>query len=262
MDINFLDANAGSRGLDHRIGGLIAAIGTCGFDNSLLDLAAVHQIRCSHITAFAQEDRGAPRVVLAADRNAPNLARQIALKYIALYWQLDPANSLIQTERRAGAGSTMHLRYEEIENASYQRDCYRFANLVDRFSIIKQHGLSLFRINFYRDNTRGYFTENDIKQISDLACLLIQIIAKHEQERPSQNDEERLDRYCNRLNTVSHALSNREMQVCAEIVLGRSSDAIARKLGLSINTVLTHRKRAYSKLQISSQNELSKIVLQ
>lgn len=262
MDIKFLDPNADLGGVDRRIGSLIAAIGTHAFEDTLLDLASAHEIQCSHITAFAQDNRGPPRVLLAADGNEPDLARQIALKYIGQYWQFDPANTLIQTERRAGAGATMHLRYEEIENASYRRDCYRLANLVDRFSIIKQHGPSLFRINFYRDNARGYFAESEIKQISALAFLLVQIIGKHEQYRPSQSDEERLDRYCSRLNTFSNALSTREMQVCAEIVLGRSSDAIARKLGLSINTVLTHRKRAYSKLQISSQNELSKIVLQ
>jgi DNA-binding CsgD family transcriptional regulator len=49
--------------------------------------------------------------------------------------------------------------------------------------------------------------------------------------------------------------------VCAEIVRGLSSGAIASSLGLSINTILTHRRRAYAKLRISSQNELSHILL-
>jgi DNA-binding CsgD family transcriptional regulator len=43
--------------------------------------------------------------------------------------------------------------------------------------------------------------------------------------------------------------------------MGLRSDAIAHKLGLSINTILSHRRRAYAKLAISSQTELFHMLL-
>jgi DNA-binding CsgD family transcriptional regulator len=53
-----------------------------------------------------------------------------------------------------------------------------------------------------------------------------------------------------------HGLTPREAQVCASITLGGNSRNIGRTLGISAHTVATHRKRAYSKLGIRSQNQL------
>jgi DNA-binding CsgD family transcriptional regulator len=43
---------------------------------------------------------------------------------------------------------------------------------------------------------------------------------------------------------------------------GLTSERIALKLGVSLNTVLTYRKRAYFRLRISSQNDLLRLMLQ
>jgi DNA-binding CsgD family transcriptional regulator len=44
-------------------------------------------------------------------------------------------------------------------------------------------------------------------------------------------------------------------------VSGLSSEAISADLGISLHSTLTYRKRAYEKLDISSQNELFAIAL-
>lgn len=51
-------------------------------------------------------------------------------------------------------------------------------------------------------------------------------------------------------------VSQREAEVCAYIAAGYTIGAISLNLGITQNTAATHRKRAYSKLRISSQNEL------
>ncbi|MFL9894820.1 helix-turn-helix transcriptional regulator [Paraburkholderia strydomiana] len=51
-------------------------------------------------------------------------------------------------------------------------------------------------------------------------------------------------------------LTARERTVCLGILTGYTSEAIALNLGISINSVLTYRKRIYEKLRITSQNEL------
>ncbi len=57
-------------------------------------------------------------------------------------------------------------------------------------------------------------------------------------------------------------LSPRELQICEGIVLGKSSTAISLELGIAQSTVDTYRRRAYVKLNISSQNELFSLCIQ
>ncbi len=52
------------------------------------------------------------------------------------------------------------------------------------------------------------------------------------------------------------AITPRERAVCIGILTGHTSESIAMNLAISINSVLTYRKRLYEKLGISSQNEL------
>jgi DNA-binding CsgD family transcriptional regulator len=73
------------------------------------------------------------------------------------------------------------------------------------------------------------------------------VVLKHDEFRPSVSDGEPADVYRSRLRSFIPHLSEREIEICSEIVLGRTPEAIASKLGVSINTVLTHRKRAYAK---------------
>jgi DNA-binding CsgD family transcriptional regulator len=72
-----------------------------------------------------------------------------------------------------------------------------------------------------------------------------------------QPDWERVYRaVCDVFVNSGHGLTPREAQVCACIVLGNKVTGTSRRLGISTHTVATHRKRAYSKLGIGSQNEL------
>jgi DNA-binding CsgD family transcriptional regulator len=151
---------------------------------------------------------------------------------------------------------------QEVEDALYQRDCYQSASLVDRVSIVKCQADEIVRLNFYRNKAQGRFTDADLKVISQFANVLVQTTSKHDTLRPSLDGEDRYRQYCGRLAVAAPQLTEREIQVCAGIVRGLSSEGIANLLGLSINTVLTHRRRAYAKLGISSQNELSHMLLQ
>jgi len=76
-------------------------------------------------------------------------------------------------------------------------------------------------------------------------------------EVAGQPDRERLYRaVCDVLFRSGHGLTLREAEVCASIVLGSKVTGTSCKLNISPHTVATHRKRAYSKLGIGSQNEL------
>ena len=261
LEVTFLEPDR-SAALQHgALATLIEAIGSATFEQAILAFAA-RASDCTHFTAFARCRARPPRILVAIDQRQASIARRIGEKYLRDYWDLDPANRLAAAEPRVGRGAIIRIRNEEIENPAYRRDCYNSLRIVDRFSILQSVGSELVRLNFYRDAARGRFSDAEIKPLADLAGVLAQLVLKHDQLRPGTTDEERCEIYFARLSGASFGLSGREAQVCAEIVLGRSSEAIAIKLGLSINTILTHRKNAYAKLGISSQNELSRLVLQ
>jgi len=174
---------------------------------------------------------------------------------------LDTANRVIASEPRVRQGATIRMLSQEVQDVLYQRDCYLSVSLVDRVSIVKCQADDIIRLNFYRNKAQGCFTDDDLHIISKIANILVQTLSKHDTIRPALNGEDRYRQYCSRLAITAPQLTEREIQVCAGIVRGLSSEAIASSLGVSINTILTHRRRAYAKLGISSQNELSHMLL-
>jgi DNA-binding CsgD family transcriptional regulator len=68
--------------------------------------------------------------------------------------------------------------------------------------------------------------------------------------------EKLLGRVKSALSASAPKLTEREAQICAGIVLGYTVLGLSLNLNISVNTVATHRKRAYAKLRVCSQNEL------
>jgi len=264
MELRFFDTESGGNAIAREMSPVIGAIGTLKFEQSLLSMAH-NAARCTHVTAFSyplsRVGSRAPRVLIAVNSGNSPIARRLASTYIRSYWNLDPANTVLDRELRVGRRAMMRLRSHEIENIEYRRDCYRSVDLIDRFSLIKALGNEIIRINFYRKTSSGRFNDADFAVIPTLADLAITAIGKHNALCVPPASEDQFDRYCRRLALGAPSLSGREIEVCAQIVLGLRSEAIAHQLGLSINTILSHRRRAYAKLKISSQNELFHMLL-
>jgi DNA-binding CsgD family transcriptional regulator len=263
MELRFVDSESSSNVIAREMSPVIGAIGTLKFEQSLLSMAH-SAARCTHLTAFSyalsRVGPRAPRVLIAVNSGTAPIARRLAGTYIQSYWNLDPANTVLDGELRAGRRAMMRLQSHEIENIEYRRDCYRSVDLIDRFSLIKALGNEIIRINFYRRTSSGRFNEADLAVIPTLADLAITAIGKHDALCLPPAPADQFDRYCRRLALGAPCLSSREIQVCSHIVLGLRSEAIAHRLGLSVNTILSHRRRAYAKLKITSQNELFHLI--
>jgi DNA-binding CsgD family transcriptional regulator len=264
MEFRFLAAATDQNMIARDMVPVIGAIGTSTFEQALLSMAR-GAAQCTHLTAFSHPSSSAsarsPRVLVAVNWGGAPIARRLATKYIQSYWNLDPANNVVGRRARVGRGATLRLQSFEIENAEYRRDCYRSADLIDRFSVIKRLGDEIIRLNFYRETASGRFSDCQLAVISTMAELAIVAIGKHDALSPRHTQADQYNYYCRRLSVGSASLSSREIQVCAQIVLGLHSKAIANKLGLSVNTILSHRRRAYAKLKISRQSELFHLLL-
>jgi LuxR family transcriptional regulator, activator of tox operons len=239
---------------------LIELCGTPKFEVALFQ-AAREAAQCEHVTAFAFSAKADPRVVLAANVSELPIARQVAQKYILQYWRFDPVCKLDPPSRSsADADVAIRVNSDEIEQSGYRQDCYTKVGLHERISLLTTRADETLRLNFYRSARSGCFAPEEVDHILGASDLMLSLLAKHDcAALPRGAEIARV--FERRLRLIAGTLPRRELEVCALIATGMSSEGIALELGISLNTVLTHRKRAYARLGISSQNELMRLLL-
>lgn len=238
---------------------LIEDVGRPTFPPHLFRL--VHDaIGCEHISAFASDGRQRPRIVLAENTGEARLASSVAQKYIAHYWRLDPANRVLDSADPPGGSWGLRIAASDITDSIYRGHCYTAVGLGHRLSISQFRNGKNYRLNVYGRRTRP-FSESVTHKIFDAADLLMALVRRHDAD--SGGDEPKLtaSTFQQRLINAGPKLSKRELEVLVLIARGLSSHGIALELGVSINTVLTYRKRAYTRLNISTQNELMRLLL-
>jgi DNA-binding CsgD family transcriptional regulator len=258
MELHSLaDTRPKSDPLRSEIGRLIEVVGTPKFEPEMFQVAR-KAVSCEHLTAFAFSGDLPPRPLIAANAGSRPVARAIATKYVSHYWRMDPANDLLKFENK-DADIALRILPDDIADGSYRHDCYTSVRLQDRFTVMRRRGAEVFRMNFYGAARAGRSGGLDIDRIMSSADLLICLLMKH--DATSRSDKLVPELYRNRLRLLEPKMPARETEVCAAIIQGMTSEAIALKLGISVNTVLTYRKRAYTRLGISCQNELLRFVL-
>jgi DNA-binding CsgD family transcriptional regulator len=252
-------AKTASGPLRRHVPRLIELCGTPRFEPALFQ-AAHEATSCEHLTAFAFSGASQPRIVLAANTTELPVARKVAQKYIRQYWMLDPARSVAPPQRRAAADYAVRVYADEIDDSGYRHECYTTVGLHDRVSLITTRNDETLRVNFYKSRKSGRFAPEEIDYLLEASDLILSLLAKHDAAAlPLGADLP--GAFSRRLRLVAKPLPRREMEVCTLIATGMSSEGIGLQLGVSLNTVLTHRKRAYARLGISSQNELLRLLL-
>jgi len=249
------------------IGRLIETVGTADFELQLFR-AAQQAIQCEHLSAFAISPPTAPRLLLAANHGAAPMARSAGYTYVGHYWKADPINRLIADRCGLDTGLLVNLSVDDMRRLHYRRQCYSRAdwestgvNLIHKISLIKSHDEEIIKINFYRHRAAGPFANADLEKIGEISSLLFSLLARHVAVDGSNTDTHCLRRtFEQRLMRIGRGITRREAQVGAAIAVGMSSNAIASLLEISLNTVLTYRKRAYARLAITSQNELVRLL--
>lgn len=245
---------------------LVETVATPQFQAEVLRVAN-NIVGSSHITAFSTGDEGAPQIILAADRGSASLAYSASSLYVSRFWEQDPVNRKRFSDADLGRGIVVWMPTNEFQRIPYRRNCYSLAgwssggmHLVERLSIVRRRNAKTIRVDFYRQREADGYTEREVKRVASHADILIALMTRHALGSiPPQNINSR-PAYEQVIRRIAPNLPPREVEVCAGIVFGLSSEAIADILGIGINTVLTYRKRAYARLQISSHNELLRFV--
>ena len=234
---------------------LISSIGTSQFEDSFMTLAR-EICNCEHITIFQRSDASPPQVLLAANNGTSQIAHEVAKKYVAHYWQLDPVHRVTNGH---DALQLIELQNVEIDDSNYRHDCYMSVGLDRRLSLLRKLPNETIQINAYSKRSSNRSAHGMLEIASNLEALFA-LVLKH-RDQTSSGATSFTNTFRRRLRMACPALPEREMEVCVSIAKGLSSEAMAIEWGISVNTVLTYRKRAYTRLNISSQNELMRLVI-
>jgi DNA-binding CsgD family transcriptional regulator len=245
--------NAHIRALTDVVGG----VGRPSFAGSLFAFAH-EMVGADHVTAFCAAGAGLIRTVLAENRGTQPIARAVAERYVRQHWTCDPVQKILSDRKASGANHCIVVGMDaaDVEHTDYRNECYSSVNLDHRLSIAQARGGATMRVNFYRRRGRD-FSQDEIDRIADIADLLVAAVWRHDEQGYVPTDEaSRQEWFLQRFAGLFPALSERERQVLALSAIGLTSEGIALRLNIGLNTVLTYRKRAYRRLSISSQNEL------
>lgn len=214
------------------------------------------------IVAYLRSGTQAPGCLLSASPAAPQLARL----YQEAFYKLDPNRSIIFDNLDEDEVCTLPALRDEHYGRSYREAILQSNGIIDKFATAFWRNDVCYYVNYYRMIGQDAFSRSARDELSAVGDLLSKILARHFESSTSGQSfgapisYESLSRMVQELPSVSR-LTTREAQVCALILMGCSSEAIALRLEIAVNSVLTYRRRAYERLSITSQNELFAKVL-
>ena len=115
---------------------------------------------------------------------------------------------------------------DEIEDADYQKFWCNQFGIVDRISLLMKSDKGLYCFNLYRHSTP--FSDEDIQIFTSLGPVLSAFAVKHTRLAGTLSDFQTRDAQMqeleDRLDQLDLKLTERELQVCARILLGMSSE--------------------------------------
>ncbi len=258
----------------NQLANLVGNIGNSSFDQDFY--AFCHELlQVDQCTVFRFDQQGSPQCLIAEARHSHSrdIARQLAQEYTDGAYRRDPNLALGQIS--SAPSNQLIVRCvspTHIRDASYRKRFYDEALVRQELALIASINQQTLYCSFYRSEDQREFASEDASQIQQLGNFLAQTLGKHAEimqlremggarlPEPASLSPERRERMYQELRAAllkaAGGLTQREAEICASIALGYTTLGISLNLGISINTVATHRKRAYAKLGISSQNEL------
>ncbi len=240
---------------------MVEALGSVRFSKVLLESLS-DTVAIDHM-ALVHFEPERVRYITSASTHGVHIPEQLQQLYLSLYYRLDPNINVVKQLNSGDEVLVRRLSFTDINDMDYQRLWYEHMDINDRLSVITQADKGIYSLNLYKKKTA--FTEKAYQQIKSQADVLSAFAVKHTRLSGSlssfQTRESQINDLIERLAAISTALTAREQQVCARILIGMTSQGIALDLSISPDSVATYRKRAYTRLNISSQNELFALCL-
>ena len=255
-----------------RVGGLISSIGSPAFGAQYFDLfsAGLSIDQCT-VFAFRGSQPPDPLVLEGKSQQMREIAHALAMEYMAGAFTRGPNVHLGQKLQTP----TVHcLRADQVPDRTYRLRFYDQPCLAHELVGLGQADDVLYYSSFYRTDRRAAFKSSELEMMTGMANLALKALHRHlellggsglqswkaaslgNNTTGADRRREMAAHLRDVLLAEPYARSQREAEVCAGIILGYTTLGISLNFGISVNTVATHRKRAYRKLGVCSQNEL------
>ncbi|MBF8724055.1 helix-turn-helix transcriptional regulator [Pseudomonas guariconensis] len=238
---------------------VIEAIGTPSFVEALF--AALNCLAQSQaITVFLYPRKGLPSALFENDEEGPWLPEGNVQKYLEGYYLLCPFYRACMDGIAPGCYRLSDVAPDHFKRSEYYLSFYQHAHLEDELNYIVPLDTQL-TIAVALGNTRrlGAAQVADLKRV---APWVVAVVRRHwgqlDADSLGGRFESALGRQINAAlnNFGSSLLTERECRVAQYLLRGHSTRSLAERLGISEDTVKTHRKNLYTKLDIAKQSEL------
>jgi len=247
---------------------LCRCIGTKEFESCLLKL--LNKVTpIDHCVVFTYGETGAGHL-FTHGRMPVAEARQLADDYVRHFHEQDPNFQQISKAETDCKTGLIPLDSNPADDVSYRNHFFDRHDLIDKASTIGKLEHGSVYCNFYRMGRSGSYSEKDWKLLESILPLVTALISTHYRmlqlspvgKRQSQKKARSLVHNIISKNAPPFSqLTPREREVCERILLGYTSVGIGLDLSIAQSSVVTYRRRAYEKLDISSQNELFSLCL-
>ena len=244
---------------------VISAIGTEHFYKTLFTVMRTEINACQLVAhrfkgvSPYQMPKKIEPLAVEADDSASCLKR--VNEYIEKLYSSDPFLNIITAPTATANVKVEAISTEQMAHNEYRERLFSSSELAGKISLILRLPEDALSISIYRKNSQGSFSANEITRISDMGAILTAALERHcSLKRDASGDITSIAKIFSGL-SLGKPLSDRESAICAYITLGYSNLAISLHLDVSIHTVSTYRRRAYAKLNVTSQAEVFNLLL-
>lgn len=238
---------------------VIDAIGTDLFEKRLFE-ALCYLAPSQATTIFLFPHNGLPSALFERDDDGPWLPQGNVKNYLAGYYLLDPFYQACIDNVASGCYRLTDVAPDHFMRSDFYLAFYQHSHLADEVNFIV-HLRPGLTIAVAIASTSG-FTKSQIRHLKAIGPWVTAVVRKHWSQLGVKtlgvSIESALARQIHSAlnNFGSSVLTGRECMIAQMILRGHSTCSLATRLGVTTQTVKTHRKNIYLKLDISKQSEL------
>ena len=181
--------------------------------------------------------------------------------YVSRYLPVDPILDAVGAADDFNDLILLRVAPQDISEPSYRRQL-ETAGIVERVSLVRRNTVRWRCLTIARCQANGMFTDDELTRLASFTRLLLPLAARHE-ALTTEGETVKLTvaQLEDRFDALNSGLSPREVAVCARAAFGMTVEGAALDLNIGRASVLTYRKRAYARLNMTSANELCKLVM-
>ena len=233
----------------------IAAIGTDAFGSQLerylmsvcgLDFFACYRVSNNAVTP-----------ITSSDPARFGSAARITLYTRDSLWTADPALHCATMQLRRSDFAHSRMKKTDLPQGQLLADVY--PQLVDRMLLCHQGNAGTYALSALRWSVSYPFQQQQIERLIATSPIVFALIDRHYATLTANLSPADC---LNSIELIQQCLFEciemplREREVCANLLMGQTIGETALKLGIGAETARSYVKRAYQRLQITSQREL------